>query len=62
MESSRTGASNAIEVMLNASLSQLNKLRGANRDALYAEYKEWIELNNDYQVNDDILYCHYLGE
>ena len=40
MNSKRTGASKAVEVMLNASLIQINKLQGRDRHSLYCEYKE----------------------
>tara|TARA_B100000965_G_C19488460_1_gene711879 strand:- start:791 stop:973 length:183 start_codon:yes stop_codon:yes gene_type:complete len=60
MYSRQSGAVKAVEVMLNRSLSRLDKLKGLNRDALYDEYKEWLELD-DNVINDGVLYCNYLG-
>ena len=39
MTSRRSGAIQAVEVMINSSLSRLNNLNGMNREALYDEYK-----------------------
>ena len=61
MYSRQSGAVKAVEVMLNRSLSRLDKLKGLNRDALYDEYKEWLEVNEDNVINDGVLYCNYLG-
>lgn len=44
MSARQSGALNAVEVMLNASLKRLNNLNGENREALYDEYKEWLEV------------------
>ena len=61
MSARQSGALNAVEVMLNASLKRLNNLNGENREALYDEYKEWLEVDNDNVINDGVLYCNYLG-
>ncbi|WP_269615464.1 hypothetical protein [Prochlorococcus marinus] len=61
MSSRQSGALNAVEVMLNASLKRLNNLNGENREALYDEYKEWLEVDDDNVINDGVLYCNYLG-
>ena len=61
MSSRRAGALQAVEVMLNGSLKRLNNLKGVNREALYDEYREWIEVNEDNVINDGVLYCDYLG-
>ena len=61
MSSRKSGALQSVEVMLNASLKQLNNLKGENREALYDEYKEWIEVDDDNVINDGVLYCNYLG-
>ena len=61
MSSRQSGAVNAVEVMLNASLKRLNNLNGENREALYDEYKEWLEVDDDNVINDGVLYCNYLG-
>ena len=61
MSSRQSGASQAVEVMLNGSLKRLDKLKGVNREALYDEYKEWLEVNEDNVINDGVLYCNYLG-
>ena len=47
--------------MLNDSLKRLNKLKGFNREALYDEYKEWLDVNEDNVIKDGVLYCNYLG-
>ena len=61
MSSRQSGALKAVEVMLNASLKRLNNLNGENREALYDEYKEWLEVDDDNVINDGVLYCNYLG-
>ena len=61
MSARQSGALNAVEVMLNASLKRLNNLKGENREALYDEYKEWLEVDDDNVINDGVLYCNYLG-
>ena len=57
----QSGALQAVEVMLNGYLERINNLKGVNREALYDEYKEWLEVNDDNVINDGVLYCNYLG-
>ena len=61
MSSRQSGALKAVEVMLNGSLKRLDKLKGVNREALYDEYKEWLDLDDNNVINDGVLYCNYLG-
>ena len=61
MSSRQSGALQAVEVMLNGSLKRLNNLKGVNREALYDEYKEWLEVDDNNVINDGVLYCNYLG-
>ena len=61
MSSRQSGAVKAVEVMLNGSLSRLDNLNGMNREALYNEYKEWLEVDENNLINDGVLYCNYLG-
>ena len=61
MSSRQSGALTSVEVMLNASLKRLNNLNGENREALYDEYKEWLEVDDDNLINDGVLCCNYLG-
>ena len=61
MSSRQSGAIQSIEVMLNGSLSRLDFLKGLNREALYDEYKEWLEVDENNVINDGVLYCNYLG-
>ncbi len=61
MSSRQSRALTSVEVMLNASLKRLNNLNGENREALYDEYKEWLEVDDDNVINDGVLYCNYLG-
>ena len=61
MSSRQSGALQAVEVMLNDSLKRLDKLKGVNREALYDEYKEWLEVDDNNVINDGVLYCNYLG-
>ena len=56
MYSSQSGALQAVEVMLNGSLKRLNNLKGENREALYDEYKEWIEVENNNVINETKIY------
>ena len=61
MSSRQSGALQAVEVMLNVSLERLNNLKGENREALYDEYKEWLEVDDNNVINDGVLYSNYLG-
>ena len=61
MSSKQSGALHAVEVMLNGSLKRLNFLHGNDREALYNEYKEWLEVDDSNVINDGVLYCNYLG-
>ena len=61
MSSRQSGALHAVEVMLNGSLKRLDKLKGVNREALYDEYKEWLEVDDNNLINYGVLYCNYLG-
>ena len=61
MSSRQSGALQAVEVMLNGSLKRLNNLKGENREALYDEFKEWLEVDDNNVINDGVLYCNYLG-
>ena len=60
MSSRQSGALQAVEVMLNGSLKRLNYLNGQNREALYNEYREWLEVDDDNVINDGVLYCNYI--
>ena len=53
MSSRQSGAIQAVEVMLNRSLTRLDALKGMNRAALYDEFKEWIEVDENNLINDD---------
>ncbi len=61
MSSRHSGALKAVEIMIDGSLKRLDKLKGVNREALYDEYKEWLEVDNDNLIRDGVLYCNYLG-
>ena len=61
MSSRQFGALKSVEVMLNGSLKRLNNLKGENREALYDEFKEWLEVDDNNVINDGVLYCNYLG-
>ena len=61
MSSRQSGAIKAVEVMLNGSLKRLGKMQGVNRQALYDEYKEWLEGNENNVIKDGVLYCNFLG-
>ena len=60
MYSMQSRALKAVEVMLNRTLKRLNNLKGENREALYDEYKEWLEVDDNNVINDGVLYCNYL--
>lgn len=61
MVSKNSDVLQAVEVMLNGSLKRLDDLNGFNREALYDEYKEWLEIDEDDAINNGVLYCNYLG-
>ena len=61
MSSRQSRTLKAVEVMLNGSLKRLNNLNGSNREALYDEYKEWLDVDKDNIIKDRVLYCNYLG-
>ena len=56
MSSMQSGALQAVEVMLNGSLKRLNSLKSKNREALYDEYKEWLEVDDNNAISDGALY------
>ena len=60
MPSKKSQALQAVEVMLNGSLKRLNSLKGKSREALYDEYKEWLEVDDNNAISDGVLYCNYL--
>ena len=47
MSTKQSGAIKAVEVMLNRSLTRLSYLHGSNKEALYEEYREWLEIDED---------------
>ena len=57
----RSGAIKAVEVMINGSLTRLDNLKGIDREALYDEYKEWLDVDENNVISDGVLYCNYLG-
>ena len=61
MSSRPSGALKSIEIMLNGSLKRLNIINGKNREALYVEYKEWIDVDENNIAEEGVLYCNYLG-
>tara|TARA_B100000579_G_C22510557_1_gene701292 strand:- start:396 stop:581 length:186 start_codon:yes stop_codon:yes gene_type:complete len=61
MSSRQSGALQSVEVMLNRSLRRLDYLKGSNREALYDEYREWLDIDENKVINDGVLYCNYLG-
>ena len=61
MSTRQPGAIKAVEEMLNRSLTRLEYLNGMNREALYDEYREWIEVDENNLISDGVLYCNYLG-
>ena len=61
MCSSKSKVVQAVEVMLNGSITRLDQLKGLNRDALFNEYKEWLEVDECNLINDGVLYCNFLG-
>ena len=54
MSTRQSGAIKAVEVMLNGSLSRLESLKGKNREALYDEYREWLEVDENNAINDGV--------
>ena len=61
MSTKQSGAIKAVEVMLNRTLTRLNYLHGSNREALYEEYREWLQIDENNVISDGVLYCNYLG-
>ena len=61
MSAKQSGAIKSVEVMINRSLTRLENLNGIDREALYDEYKEWLEVDENNILNDGVLYCNYLG-
>ena len=61
MTPGKSGSLQAVEVILNGSLKRHNSLKGLNREALYDEYKEWLDVDKDNIIKDRVLYCNYLG-
>ena len=62
MSFSKSAPLRAVEVMLKCSLSRLDQITGMNKEALYDEYREWLELDESTVSFDEVFYCNYLGQ
>ena len=51
----------SIEIVLENALSRIyiSNLNAKNRNAIYSEFKEWIEAKDTYFERGDIIYSNY---
>tara|TARA_Y100001968_G_scaffold211095_1_gene194260 strand:- start:484 stop:675 length:192 start_codon:yes stop_codon:yes gene_type:complete len=51
----------SIEIVLENALSRIyiSNLNAKNRNAIYSEFKEWIEAKDNYLERGDIIYSNY---
>ena len=49
-------------VILKRSLKRLNRLNIKKMEALYDEYIECVNVDDYNFINDEVLYCNYLGK
>ena len=52
MLSRQSGVVKVVGVMLIGSLKRINNLNAQNREALYDEFKEWLEIDDNNLIND----------
>jgi len=50
------------EVTINTAIKRLSILSGENKNALYSEFKEWIDAIENNKKNYDILYLNKIRE
>ncbi len=64
MNFSNTKMSKSIDSIINGVRSRLFicQLNAGDRNALYFEYKEWLEKSSEKRVIENIAYCKYFND
>ena len=59
MFSRKNDLSKLIDLIIKNTRSRLyiSKMNAEDRNALYSEFKEWIELGSNQIINNGIIYC-----
>ena len=55
---SKTNIIGSCEVTINSALKRISKLEGKNKQALEAEFREWINAINSINKNYDVLFLN----
>ena len=58
---SKTNIIGSCEVTINSALKRISKLEGKNKQALEAEFREWIDAINSVNKNYDVLYINKIN-
>ena len=57
---SRLSAAKATEVMINTALSRMKEVDSKDKSAILEEFKELVEINDDFKYKHEVLYLKYL--
>ena len=58
---SKTNIIGSCEVTINSALKRISKLQGKNKQALKAEFREWIDAINSINKNYDVLFINKIN-
>ena len=58
---SKTNIIGSCEVTINSAIKRISKLEGKNKQALEAEFREWIDAINSINKNYDVLFLNKLN-
>ena len=58
---SKTNIIGSCEVTINSAIKRISKLEGKNKQALEAEFREWIDAINSIDKNYDVLFINKIN-
>ena len=58
---SKTNIIGSCEVSINSALKRISKLEGKNKQALEAEFREWIDAIDSFNKNYDVLFINKIN-
>ena len=58
---SKTNIIGSCEVTINSAVKRISKLEGKNKQALEAEFREWINAINSINKNYDVLFINKIN-
>ena len=58
---SKTNIIGSCEVTINSAVKRISKLEGKNKQALEAEFREWLDAINSINKNYDVLYINKIN-